>query len=91
MLDWVRQRNDERRIDAEQKQFLGPLVEVTRGDHVRNENIRRKIGEDSVGHGIGKCCRKWKEHMQRTPADHTARAARFLEDKEAWEAPRKNR
>ena len=66
---WSVQRRHESKIQACEMMFLRRVEGVTRLDKVRNEDVRRSLGQEAVMDIVKKKQRRWKAKMEEMNAD----------------------
>lgn len=66
---WTMQRRHESRIQACEMMFLRRVEGVTRLDKVRNEDVRRSLGQEAVMNIVKKKQWRWKVKMEEMNGD----------------------
>jgi hypothetical protein len=68
---------DKQRLEAAQMTFMRSLCRVTRGDRLRNIDLRTQLGEINIVQEIEQYKKKWKERELRMPPSRYPRQALF--------------
>ena len=66
---WSMQRKYESKIQACEMMFLRRVEGVTRLDRVRNEDMRRSLGQEAVVNMVKEKQRRWKVRMEEMNGD----------------------
>ena len=66
---WTMQRRHESKIQACEMMFLRRVEGVNRLDRVRNEDVRRSLGQEAVMDNVKKRQRRWKVRIEEMNGD----------------------
>ena len=66
---WTMQRRHESKLQASEMMFLRRVEGVSRLDRVRNEDVRRSLGQEAVVDMVKEKQRRWKVKMEEMNAD----------------------
>ena len=67
--NWTMQRRHESKLQASEMMFLRRVEGVSRLDRVRNEDVRRSLGQEAVVDMVKEKQRRWKVKMEEMNAD----------------------
>ena len=83
---WTMQREYESKIQVCEMMFLRRVEGVTRLDRVRNEDMRRSLGQEAVGNMVKEKQRRWKVKMEEMNGDRLVK--RVFEEEVTGGRPR---
>ena len=66
---WTMQRRHESKLQVSEIMFLRRVEGVTRLDRVRNEDVRRSLGQEAVVDMVKEKQRRWKVKIEEMNAD----------------------
>ena len=66
---WIMQRRHESKLQASEMMFLRSVEGVSRLERVRNEDVRRTLGQEAVVDMVKEKQRRWKVKMEEMNAD----------------------